>query len=303
MDNRQPIVSGPQPNNQQPGRPGTPYTAAFSQPITSPGAQDTSQPMQPVQVAQPIVSQPVASQNAEQNPLTGAPMIMQAPAPVNELKRDTKSLIKTIAIIALSLISVTFIGLFIWMFVQYDNTRTNVDGQISNAVVKAVDENTTKLENEFAEREKYPFQTFAGPADYGELTFEYPKTWSVYVAKDAHNGGDFEAYLNPVEVNEVSNETLMALRVKILNTPFDDVAKTYQSDLEGETPKLRLESVNIGQDNKIAANKYIGILPGTEFNGFVVVFKIRDKTAIIQTDSVLFEGDYNQLLSSVRFNA
>ncbi len=307
METKQPIVSGPSNVAGQPGmpgqpgmsgQPGTPYTAAFSQPITSPGAQDMSQPVQPVQIAQPIVSQ-----NVGQNPLTGAPMIAQAPAPVTELKRDTKSLIKTIVIIALSLISVTFIGLFIWMFVQYDDARTNVDGQIASAVVKAVDENTTKLENEFAEREKYPFQTFAGPADYGELTFEYPKTWSVYVAKDAHNGGDFEAYLNPVEVNEVSNETLMALRVKILNTPFDDVVKTYQGDLEGETPKLRLESVNIGQDSKIAANKYIGMLPGTEFNGFVVVFKIRDKTAIIQTDSVLFEGDYNQLLSSVRFNA
>lgn len=300
MDNRQTIASGPDPVMQpgMPGQPGVPYTAAFSQPITSPGAQDMSQPMQPVQPAQPI-----GAQNIEQNPLTGAPMMMQSPAPVNVLKKDTKSLIKTIAIIALSLISVTFIGLFIWMFVQYDEARTNVDGQIATAVAEEVNANTMRLENEFAEREKYPFQTFAGPADYGELTFEYPKTWSVYIAKDAHNGGDFEAYLNPVEVNEVSNETLMALRVKILDTAFDDVAKTYESDLQGETPKLRLESVTIGQDGTITANKYTGILPGTEFEGYAVLFKIRDKTAIIQTDSVLFESDYNTLLSSVRFNA
>jgi len=34
-----------------------------------------------------------------------------------------------------------------------------------------------------------------------------------------------------------------------------------------------------------------------------VIFKIRDKTAIMQTDSVLFEADYNTLLSTVQFNA
>jgi len=249
-------------------------------------------------------AQPMNIPDVQQNPVTGQPMIMQAPAPaVPELKKDVKSLVKTIVIIALSLVSLTFIGLFIWMFVQYDEARTNVDGQIADAVVKAVDENTEKLENEFAVREKYPFEDFAGPADYGELSFKYPKTWSVYVAKDAANGGDFEAYFNPKEVNEVSNETIAALRVAIRDTAFDDVAAEYQRDLEGEEPNLRLESVTIGLNNNITANRYTGKIPNTEFTGFIVIFKIRDKTAIMQTDSVLFEADYNTLLSTVQFNA
>lgn len=273
-----------------------PYTAAFSQPITSP------QPSQAAQMG-PQPAQPIA-QNVQQNPLTGAPMIMQAPAPVELPKKDAKkSLIKTIVIIALSLVSVTFIGLFIWMYIQYDDKRTDVDGQIADAVVKAVDENTTKLENEFAEREKYPFKTFAGPADYGELTFEYPKTWSVYVAKDARKGGDFEAYFNPLEVNEVSDVDIAALRVKILDTAIDDVTAEYQSELEGEDAKMTFESITIGQNSDITANKYTGVIPGTEFNGYVVVFKIRDKTVVVQSDSVLFADDYNRILASVRFNS
>ncbi|MBR0424376.1 hypothetical protein IJI79_02680 [Candidatus Saccharibacteria bacterium] len=313
MDNRQPIVTGPNGNPK-------PFTAAFSQPITSPGAADMSQPMQPVMAAQPLstaqstqtTTQPQGMQNGaivspgnvQQNPLTGAPMMMQAPVPVQiEPKKDLKSLFKTIAIVALSLVSLTFIGLFIWMFIQYDDVKTDVDGQITAAVVAAVDENTTKLENEFAVREKYPFKTFAGPADYGELTFEYPKTWSVYVAKDAHNGGDFEAYFNPLEVNEVSNEVIAALRVKILDTPFDEVAATYQGELEGEEAKMRLDSVTIGKNNDITANRYTGVIPGTEFSGIVVLFKIRDKAVIMETDSMLFEGDYNTLLSTVTFNS
>ena len=283
-----------------------PYTAAFSQPITSPQGADMSQPMGPTQMAQPMQApQPMQTPGGmDQNPITGQPMMMRSSvSEIPPIKRDVKSIVKTIAIIALSLFSLTFVGLFIWMSVEYNNARTNVDGQIAEAVVKAVDEKTTKMETEFAEREKYPFQTFAGPADYGELTFEYPKTWSVYIAKDAHAGGDFEAYFNPVEVFEVSENTINSLRLAIKDDAFDNVVAEYQEALESEEKTLRLESVVIGKDNNINANKYIGIIPDTEFNGIVVVFKIRDKTVIMQTDSVLFEGDYNTLLSSVRFNA
>ncbi len=284
-----------------------PYTAAFTQPIISPQGADMSQPMGSAQMAQPIQGQPMPGQgvpNVQQNPITGQPMISQSPvSEVPLIKRDTKSLIKTIAIIALSLLSLTFIGLFIWMFVEYENASTNVEGQVADAVVKAVDENTTKLEDEFTEREKYPFKTFAGPADYGELTFEYPKTWSVYVAKDARAGGDFEAYFNPVEVNEVSETTINALRLAIKDTAFDEVAAEYQDALEDEENPLKLESVTIGKGMNITANRYTGNIPGTEFNGIIVIFKIRDKTAIMQTDSILFQADFDTLLSSVRFNA
>lgn len=274
-----------------------PYTAAFTQPIISPQGADMAQPMGPAQMAQPMQAQ-------QQNPITGQPMIMQTPVPeIPQFKKDTKSLIKTIAIIALSLVSLTFIGLFIWMLMEYTAARTDVDGQIAAKVVEALDENTEKLENEFAERDKYPFRTFAGPADYGELTFEYPKTWSVYIAEDASNGGDFKAYFNPIELNAISNDTINSLRVSILNRAFENVISSYQGQLNGENPNMQLNLVTIGQGNDINANLYSGKIPGTEFMGYVTIFKVRDKTVIIQTDSVLFEEDYSKVLASVRINA
>lgn len=233
--------------------------------------------------------------------------MMQAPSQMVVEKKDHRALIKTIAIIALSLVSVTFVGLFLWMFTEYSVIKTDEDARIAKAVNDAKSEVTTKLEDEFAEREKNPYNTFAGPIDYGSLTFEYPKTWSVYIANDASNGGDFEAYLNPGEVYTVSNTTINGLRVKILNTPFDAAVAGYQPSLEvgknGEPPAMRLESITVGQNNDIVANLYIGIIPGTEFQGYVVVFKLRDKTVILQTDSVLFEADYQNILSTVRVSA
>ena len=157
---------------------------------------------------QPVQSMP-QMQSAQVMP--GMPMVQQVQM-VPEKKKDVAGLVKTIAIIIVSLIAVTFIGLFIWMFVQYKDIQTDVEGQISVAVAEARDEQATKMEAEFLEREKYPYKTFSGPADYGQLTFEYPKTWSVYVAAAATNGGDFNAYFNPTQVDAVGKETINAAK-------------------------------------------------------------------------------------------
>ena len=210
-------------------------------------------------------------------------------------------LIKTIVIIALSLISVTFIGLFIWEMGQYNEANDDVQGQIDKAVAKAKDEQATRLYAEFAESEKYPFKVFSGPADYGQLTFEYPKTWSVYVADPATSGGDFNAYFNPIQVDTVAKDTINALRVSIVNKPFDTVAAEYQKAMEKKDSNLKMESVTI--HGNIAANRYTGTIPGTELSGYIIIFKIRDKTAIVQTDSVLFADDYNKLIETITFNA
>ena len=242
-------------------------------------------PVQPIPPAQPAPN--------------GMPMVQQVQVmPVQ--KKDVAGLIKTIVIIIVSLIAVTFIGLFIWMLMQYNDVQTDVEGQISVAVAEAKDEQSAKMEAEFLEREKYPYKTFSGPADYGELTFEYPKTWSVYVAEDAANGGDFSAYFNPIQVDAISDETINALRVHVLNESFESVTEEYQDYLDDKDSNLSVESVKI---NGTTANLYSGTIPDTELSGYIVIFKIRDKTAILQTDSVFFKEDFDKLIETITFNA
>ena len=251
-----------------------------------------AQPMQPAGGSQPM-------QTPTGPGFAGRPM-QQQPAPV--IKKDISGLVKTIVIIALSLLSVTFIGLFIWKAVECNEAQTDLDAKISIAEAKAKDEQTSKMEAEFLEREKYPYKTFSGPVDYGQLTFEYPKTWSVYVAESANSGGDFAAFFNPIQVDAVGRDTINALRVTIRNSSFDDVTSEYQRFVEDKKNPLNMESVTIGVDKKITANRYTGTIPQTELSGFIVTFKIRDKTAVLQTDSVLFEADFNKLLDTVTFN-
>ena len=138
--------------------------------------------------------------------------------------------------------------------------------------------------------------------DLKELGHE-KKTWSVYVASDASNGGDFEAFFNPAQVNPVSRSTINALRVVIRDKGFDDVAAEYQRAMDKKDSNLTMEAVTFGKNNDITGNRYTGTIPNTELNGFIVIFKIRDKTAILQTDSVLFQADFDRVLETVSFNA
>ena len=242
---------------------------------------DNQQPYQAGQPAAGATNQVTASKNAA-------------------AAKPKPSIGKTIAIILLSLSTATFVGLFIWRTITYNEIKTDIDLQIDTAVAEAKDLQAEQLEAEFAEREKYPYTPFSGPVDYGELSFEYPKTWSVYIEADASKGGDFRAYFNPGGVNVVSDKTLNALRVSILDKSYESVISTYDGKLKGKNPTLTVETVVF---NNITANRYTGTIPGTSFNGVIVIFKIRDKTAILRTDSMNFVNDFNNILKTVTVNA
>ena len=128
--------------------------------------------------ANPVASEaPVASansgdiyQNLYQSPFTPG---MPAANPLNknyadmtgeerkEASRIAKAknridLMKTVGLIVVSLLAVLFIGLFIWMWVKWNDASTNVKGKVDVAVAEAKNELQTKLESEFEEKEKYP---------------------------------------------------------------------------------------------------------------------------------------------------
>ena len=236
-------------------------------------------------------------------PITPQPLAGMGPMPTTTLpatakqQKNQKNIWMIVGIVG-GFFSLVFLILFIVMLVNWNNARTNVDGQISVAVATAVNDNTKQLEEQFAMREKLPYNLFAGPADYGELSFNYPKTWSVYEAKDAVNGGDYEAYLNPDKVYPVSASSINALRVIIKNQAYDSYIKQYDDYVRNGKMSVAVRPVN-GEN----ANIYTGQLPGTDkLQGIAAVLKVRDKTAIIQTDTMVFEEDFYTLLDSVQFN-
>lgn len=274
----------------------------------------------PATPANPVIPEaPVASansgdiyQNLYQSPFTPG---MPAANPLNknyadmtgeerkEASRIAKAknridLMKTVGLIVVSLLAVLFIGLFIWMWVKWNDASTNVKGKVDVAVAEAKNELQTKLESEFEEKEKYPYKVFTGPTDLGELSFEYPKTWSLYVQSSANRGGDYAAYLNPGQVNVVQDDTVMALRVSIKGTLFDQAISDFAEKVRSGDMTLSTTVVN---GNNV--NVYTGKLDN-EYQGIICVFKLRDKTVMLQTDSTsVFSDDFYRILKTVKFNS
>lgn len=204
------------------------------------------------------------------------------------------------AMVVITLLSLALVGigvLAIWAYTNYDKARTDVDGQVSQAVADARIEQATELEAQFADREKEPNRQFVGPEDYGRVTFNYPKTWSVFVENDASSGrSTFQAYLNPVYIPPVSTNQRMALRVTIENRDYDAVLKTYESRVKNGDLNTRAVSAG-GEEGTRLDGSF-----SNEIRGAAVVYKIRDKTLTIRTDADTFKPDFDKLIETIEFN-
>ena len=230
-------------------------------------------------------------------PVTSAPAPSIAPSGSAKLARQgNSSLIKTVIIILLSLLLIGGLLLAYYFYNEYQLASADVDSKVNAAVVSREKEITDKLEAEFAEREKLDYKTFTGPDDYGTFSFKYPKTWSVYVARDANKGGDFEAYLHPAEVPPITNETVLALRVVIRSESFETAADRYKGLVSAGKLATSIISVN-GAD----ANRYDGTLPNN-LVGSIAIVKIRDKVVTLETDAEIYRADFDKILTTITFN-
>lgn len=202
-----------------------------------------------------------------------------------------------VAISLVGLAAVALAALSVWLFIQYNEQKTNVDGKIAVAEAEARRAQSETDEQKFSEREKEPNREFVGPDDYGRLTFSYPKTWSVYVDNDASRGGVYEAYLNPVTVPPVNGAgQRFATRVVIEDKDYDQVLSTYESRVKAGELKSSTVSAN-----GTTGTRYDGEF-SKDIRGSVVIFKLRDKTISLFTDANTFKPDFDKLIKTIGFN-
>jgi len=195
---------------------------------------------------------------------------------------------------------VTTIGLgvaFGWALMNYMDQKNNVDTKVSAAVTSAVKKQADSDAATYEAEEKKPNRTFAGPEDFGAVSFDYPKTWSTYIANDASSGGTYQAYLHPVAVPQVLATTQFAVRVSIETKDYDSVLTNYaalvkKGDLKSSTVKI----------NGVDSTRLDGSF-SKDLRGSAVVFKLRDKTVTIRTDAETFKADFDALIATIKFNS
>lgn len=228
---------------------------------------------------------------------------MTAPmaGPMNQSDRKG-SVAETIILVIVCLIAAAAIVVAVIFFMKWDELNTDYEMKLAEEVATAQKEQKDLDEEAFTEREKEPRQQFTGPSDYGSLSFYHPKTWSIYVNSDGTQNSDFEAYFAPGQVNPVDDEnSRYALRFTILHEQADDVMRNYQTKVnDGEMTSKVFTAGNGG--SKVSGTLFEGQIE-EEIQGIVLVIKINDKTALLQTDAEVFREDYEALIETLRKNS
>ncbi|MDR0980146.1 MAG: hypothetical protein LBM12_03300 [Candidatus Nomurabacteria bacterium] len=190
---------------------------------------------------------------------------------------------------------------------EANELRASTEAQVAAREADIRKDERSLADAEWEEREKYcnaggRGNNFVGPDDYGRFGFYHPCTWAIYVPYPARQGGQFEAIFHPRKVVMGSGE-IYALRFSIVTQSYDSVLQARQSSVQSGliTQSTFTNIINQGMSNeyKITGTRFDGqMVPGVQ-GGSEVIFKVRDKTAIVRTDSSLFKDDFERLVKSI----
>lgn len=234
--------------------------------------------------------------NPQQPPFPNVPTAQpQQPAsvPPPPAHASKKSLILIVLLSATTLIAGGLAG---WAVYTYTQEKAAIDTTVASAEAEVRRDVVAEYEEKFLEFQKNPNTTFAGPDDYGRLTFDHPRFWSVAIERDASRGGTYEAYLNPGFVPPVTSATQLGLRVLIEERSVEQVLESYRKRVE--SGDLTSQTLSINEET---ATRLDGSF-SDDIRGSAVVFRIRDKTVTLRTDAQTFRADFDKLISTITFN-
>lgn len=208
------------------------------------------------------------------------------------------SLASILVIIGLALSLLGALGFGYWAYAERADYKDNVDQKIATAVEAAQNETSVAKDAEFVEKEKLPLRDYQGPAAYGSVLIKYPKTWSAYV--DEKSGSPvLDGYFHPTTVPGSASGTLIALRVQVLASSYDQELKQFDS---------------LAKNGKVRVSAYsLPLVPGTtgaridgeiisKKQGSMILLPMRDKTLKIWTEAEQYVGDFNNnILANITF--
>jgi cytoskeletal protein RodZ len=196
-------------------------------------------------------------------------------------------------------------GFAVWAFMSRQDYKNNVDTKISaaNAVVKQQTQTTDQAT--YNQEAKYPLKSYVGPSAYGNVTVNYPKTWSAYV-QDANNQAStgntpINAYFQPGIVPDATNTAnTFALRVQVNATSYSDT-------MSGFTPQVQAGQVTIAPYHLPKVPSVVGsIVTGQiepNVNGVMIVLPLRSTTLQVWTEQPSEEADFtNIILANLTFS-
>lgn len=234
----------------------------------------------------------ITTMNPNQQPYAMPPQGQPfQPQSHSELKKR-RPLGLIISLIVCVLLFLGAAGFGYWAFTERNTYKNDTDAIVAKEVALTEQRVSTAKDAEFVESEKRPTKAYKGPATFGSVELEYPKTWSAFI-NEGQGSSPIDGYLHPNFVPGVQSGTQFALRVEV-------VAKSYDAELKQYDSKVRAGKVSVTPFRAEQVPDVLGARVEGEINtgqkNIMVLFPIRDKTLKISTESETFYKDFNDII-------
>jgi hypothetical protein len=199
------------------------------------------------------------------------------------------ALLLPLLVALLLLVGVAVFG--VWAFGSRQDYKDNVDAKIATAVTAAKADEDKVKDAQFAEEQKNPLKTYTGPAAYGSVTINYPKTWSGYVSDTDGNDPFVDGYFSPGVVPDTQDQkSSFAFRVQVSSQSYSESLQSFQNQ-EGVT----IQPYSLPKVPTVVGVIVRGAIE-QDRQGIMVILPLRNTTLKFWTESDAFTGDFNNII-------
>ncbi len=205
-------------------------------------------------------------------------------------------------LIVVVLLLVAAAGFAVWAFQGRQDFKDNVDSKVTVAVGAAVKSEDAKQAALYAEADKYPLKTYAGPEAYGSVQVQYPKTWSAYIIEQGNGDALVDGYFQPNFVPNTQTVTnSYALRVRVASQSYASVIQNLQNLVK--TGKTTATPFAFSKVPTAVGTRFDGQIGQNSKVGSLVVVPLRTNTLEVSTEAPQFTDDFNKnILPNLSFS-
>jgi hypothetical protein len=199
-------------------------------------------------------------------------------------------------LLALMAVTLLFLGSLVFGLMQMGKAKdfqNNFDKKVATELNVQSAKIAEQKQAEFDEKEKAPFKFWTSSTQFGSIKIGFPKTWSNYIdIKDGSTGsGSIDFYAHPDYVPSTgTKDQKYALRMVLKDDNYSSILDKYKrSSEEGD---LEISTIQIGGVSGIKVKGQIA----QKTTGEMVIFQIREKVLTVWTESVDYQGDFENII-------
>jgi hypothetical protein len=204
----------------------------------------------------------------------------------------------SLVIAVILLVGVAIFG--VWAFSGRQNYKNDADAKIHTAVLATQAQDAITQQAAIAAAVKLPYSTFNGPAQYGSISFQYPKTWSAYVSGLGVNAtGLIDGYFAPGMITAVADGTEdFALRIQILGEPYNLVAQAFTAQAVGPKALITASAYTLPRVPDVVGLEVSGKLSVATVGNTATMVALPERTNTIEiwTDGTANLSDFNNVV-------